>query len=180
MGDDERARIGQKSRQTASREAIPDPFDSEENSANYSGEALQQIRESRTLPDRVSKLEGKMDDVKGDVAEIKSDVKGVVVSNAAVTSRFDTYMSMQQQKETQEAQRAQMEALQQAARPHTDSIMRQVRETTTLTLADRVLDEQDKSRRFRRKFLLSGMKIVGLVAGGGGIGAVVHWLLEKL
>ena len=70
MGDDERARIGQKSRQTASREAIPDPFDSEENSANYSGEALQQIRGAakakadtwpELTPDQIAALAGPME-----------------------------------------------------------------------------------------------------------------------
>jgi hypothetical protein len=181
MGDVGRVQAGREHRAlVASRE--PETF--EENSAVYEGEDLRRFRASRPTPERFRRNEEKhdalakafdvlsrdvvaiatkQDDIVSAVAEIKSDVKQVVSSNASMVGSFETYLAMQSQ------------------RPHQDSIMRVAQETakttTTVTLAERVLDQQSKGTEFKRSLVL---KIVGGVISAGGLGALVHWLIGKL
>lgn len=174
MGDDGRIASGREHRRVLTPRP-PETFD--ENSENYQGEELRQIRARRPTPERIAKLEEKHDELRGEViaigtkqmdlvaavSEIKGDVKGVVASNAKVLGSFETYMELQ------------------AQRPHGDSIMRVAREeankTTTATLAERVLDERDQSLKFRRSLTL---KIVGGIMGAGGLGALIHYLAGKI
>lgn len=135
----------------------------EENSENYEGPELQQFRARRAGTERMSRLEQKYDDLSSVVAEIKTDVKAVVTSNATMVGKFETFMALQQDR-----------------RSHPESLMRVVQETTTATLATRVLDEREAAQKFRRKFVLSTLKIVGGLVSAGGVGALAHWLLEKL
>lgn len=162
MGDDARA---SQPRQTPRGGGVAVPEQAaafpafEDVTATYDGEELREMRARRPLAERVGRLEDKHDAVARDVAEIKGDVKGVVSSNATVIGKLDTFMAMER------------------SRPRADSMMRVVKETTTATLAERVLDERDQDRKFKRKLAL---KVVGLAGGAGGVGALVHYLLGRL
>lgn len=171
MGDDERASSSQsrESRRTP-RGGVPAPptpveiFD--ENSDTYEGDELVAFRAQRPLGDRVGRLEVKHDALALSLTEVKGDVKGVVKSNAKMIGKLDAFMTIQAQ---------------QASQPqHAESLLRVVRETTTATLAERVLDEKRDTARFRRKFILSGMKLAGIIAGAGGTGVAIHWILQKI
>jgi hypothetical protein len=63
-------------------------------------------------------------------------------------------------------------------RPRTlSSDIRMIQQTTTATLAEKVLDDHKESKRFSRAVIL---KIVTGVFSAGVLGAVVMWLLQKL
>jgi hypothetical protein len=158
MGDDERATspVGRRT----PRGGVPVQSESfDDISQLYEGEALREARAQRPMGERVGRLEDKHDALAKDVAEIKGDVKSVVSSNATVIGKLDTFMAMQQ------------------SRSRPESMMRVVRETTTATLAERVLDERAQDRKFKRKLAL---KITGGLTGAGALGALVHYVLGRL
>lgn len=175
MGDAGRSHANREARIAAAQAQQPrtDPETFEEDSGVYEGEELARIRANRPTPVRFRKLEAhydslskevvalvtKQNDIALSVSEIKQDVKQVVASNAEVIGSFETFMRMQT-----------------APRSHHDSITRVAKETTTVTLAERVLDEHAKTTGFRRDMWL---KIVGGVISAGGLGALIHWLIER-
>ncbi len=152
MGDDERVAMGRESRRAPGAEEV---FGEEENSQNYEGAALRELRAQRPIERRVEKLEEKHDAVVEIISEVRGDVKGMA-------GKLDTFMAMQPRQHTE------------------DSLMRVVKDTTTTTLATRVLDEQRDTKNFRRQFVLSTLKIVAGLASAGALGAIAHYLLAKL
>lgn len=180
MGDDARAEAGREAREQrrTPREGVPITRLDDDNSQNYEGEELREFRRGQKIETRVDRLEVKHDVLNqkldenakrfdANITEIKGDVKRIASSSDTMVGELKAFMSMQQNRA-----------------PQADSLLRVVRETatetTTATLAERVLEQQDQSRKFRRTFILSGLKIAGGLATAGSAGAFIHWLLEKL
>jgi hypothetical protein len=182
MGDAERAEIGRAARSTP-RSGVPvtshddGNFNFEDNSKNYEGDDLRRFRESKTPLERLARVEEKSDARDEDIKEIRTDVKNVVSSNATVVGELRAFMSMQPRTTRRRHTDALALVAQQAAK--TEAIALVAQQAAKTTLADRVLDEQDKTKKFRRTFILSTLKLLSLIISAGGGGALIHWLLGR-
>ncbi len=107
----------------------------------------------------VKRLRAEQDKLGAKVEKIDEKLDGVAESNAMVVGKLEILTTT-------------------LNRPRTvSSDVRFIQQTTHATLADKVLDAHVEGKRFSRALIL---KIVGGVFSAGVLGAVFHWLLQKL
>lgn len=147
MGDDERVAAGAVHRRTPPRGI--EIFDAEERTGVHTD--VQVFRAVKKLGTRVEAI--------GDhVKSIDAKLDRVAEEGANVAGQVKVLADDRRNKSP-------------------SSLIRAVQETTTVTLAERVLDDQHDEKKFRRRLILKLVSIGGL---GGGAGALIHWLFERV